>query len=77
MNINATLYGQFVLIFAIIMGALCYYVARRKTQRPKIAGLFGAVLSIIPILSVIYLCMLLYKKDVSPTSAAVSRQDGM
>jgi hypothetical protein len=55
------------------MGALCYFVARRKTQRPKMAGLLGAVLSVIPILSVIYLFVLLYKKDINPTSNAVSR----
>ncbi|GEN44218.1 MULTISPECIES: hypothetical protein [Pseudoalteromonas] len=72
MNINATLYGQFVIIFALIMGALCYYVARRKMQKPAAAGLLGAVLSLIPIFSVIYLFILLFKKDVGSASAAVS-----
>jgi hypothetical protein len=54
------------------MGALCYYVARRKMQKPAVAGLLGAVLSLIPIFSVIYLFILLFKKDVGSTSAAVS-----
>ncbi|MDP5138768.1 hypothetical protein ORJ04_22745 [Rheinheimera baltica] len=72
MNINATLYGQFVIIFALIMGVLCYYVARRKMQKPAVAGLLGAVLSLIPIFSVIYLFILLFKKDVGSSSAAVS-----
>lgn len=73
MNIDATLYGQFVIIFALIMGALCYLAARRKMQRPTVAGLLGAVLSLIPIFSVIYLFILLFKKDIGPASAADSR----
>jgi predicted PurR-regulated permease PerM len=72
LNINATLYGQFVIIFALTMGALCYYVARRKTQRPVVAGLLGVFLSLIPIFGVIYLFVLIFKKDVGSTSAAVS-----
>jgi len=54
------------------MDALCYYVARRKMQKPAAAGLLGAVLSLIPIISVIYLFILLFKKDVGSASAAVS-----
>ncbi|TXH96207.1 MAG: hypothetical protein E6Q75_07785 [Rheinheimera sp.] len=63
MNIDATLYGQFIIIFALIMGVLCYYVARRKMHNPAVAGLLGAVLSLIPIFSVIYFLVLLFKKE--------------
>lgn len=72
MNINATLYGQFVIIFALIMGAFCYYLGRRKTQTPVLAGLLGVVLSLIPIFGLVYLVVLVLKKDVGSTSAAVS-----
>lgn len=72
MNINATLYGQFVIIFALIMGVVCYYLGRRKTQTPVLAGLLGVVLSIIPPFGLVYLVVLVLKKDVGSTSAAVS-----
>ena len=70
MNIDATMYGQFVVIFALIMGALCYYLGRRKTQNPVLAALLGVVLSLMPLFGLIYLLVLLFKKDLSSTSAS-------
>lgn len=70
MNIDATLYGQFVIIFALVMAALCYYLGRRKTQNPVLAGLLGAVLSLLPLFGLVYLLVLLFKKDLSSTSAS-------
>lgn len=70
MNIDATLYGQFVIIFALIMGALCYYLGRRKTQNPVLAALLGVVLSLMPLFGLVYLMALLFKKDLSSTSAS-------
>ncbi len=70
MNINATVIGQFVVLFALIMGAVCYYLARRKTQTPILAALLGMVLSIVPLFGLVYLVILVLKKDVSSTSAA-------
>ncbi|NRQ40958.1 hypothetical protein HRH59_00015 [Rheinheimera sp. YQF-2] len=72
MNINATLLGQVIFIFALVMGAVCYYLGRRKTQTPVLAGLLGIVLSIIPPFGLVYLVVLVLKKDVSSASAAVS-----
>ena len=72
MNINATVLGQFIIVFALIMGALCYYLGRRKTQTPVLTGLLGMMLSIIPPFGLIYLVVLVLKKDVGSTSAAVS-----
>lgn len=70
MNIDATLYGQFVIIFALVMAALCYYLGRRKTQNPVLAGLLGAVSSLLPLFGLVYLIVLLFKKDLSSTSAS-------
>lgn len=70
MNIDATLYGQFVIIFAFVMAALCYYLGRRKTQNPVLAGLLGAFLSLLPLFGLVYLMVLLFKKDLSSTSAS-------
>ncbi|MCB2384275.1 hypothetical protein KV201_19130 [Shewanella sp. SR1] len=72
MNINATVLGQFIIVFALIMGALCYYLGRRKTQTPVLTGLLGMVLSIIPPFGLVYLVVLVLKKDVGSTSAVVS-----
>lgn len=72
MNINATLLGEFIALFALIMGAVCYYLGRRKTQAPVLAGLLGVVLSIIPPFGLVYLVVLVLKKDVGSTSTAVS-----
>jgi len=72
LNINATLLGEFIVLFALIMGAVCYYLGRRKTQTPILAGLLGVVLSIIPPFGLVYLVILVLKKDVGSTSAAVS-----
>lgn len=65
MNINATLYGEFIILFALTMGALCYYLGRRKTQSPGWVGGFGALLSVIPPLGLVYLLALVLKKDVA------------
>jgi RsiW-degrading membrane proteinase PrsW (M82 family) len=70
LNINATLYGQFVIIFALIMGVLCYYLGRRKSKNPVLAALLGAVLSLIPLFGLVYLMVLLFKKDLSSTSVS-------
>ena len=71
MTINATLLGEVIIIFALIMGALSYYFARRKTQTPILAGLLGTVLSLIPPFGLVYLVLLVLKKDVHSISAAI------
>lgn len=72
MNINATLVGEFIALFALIMGAVCYYLGRRKTQTPVLAGLLGLVLSVVPLLGLVFLVVLLLKKDVVSASATAN-----
>ena len=72
MNINATFLGELIVLFALIMGGVCYYLGRRKTQTPILACLLGVVLAIIPPFALVYLVILVLKKDVGSTSAAVS-----
>ncbi|MEX1220533.1 MAG: hypothetical protein WEA82_00300 [Idiomarina sp.] len=64
MELNATLVGQVVVVFAIIVGILSYYLGKRKTNNPVIAGVLGALLSLIPVLGLIYLAVLLLKSNV-------------
>lgn len=72
MNINATLLGEIMIVFILVVGALSYYLGRRKTQTPILAGLLGLVLSIIPPFGLVYLVVLVLKKDVGSASEAVS-----
>lgn len=77
MNINATLVGQVMFVFMVVVGILSYYLGRRKTHTPVLAGLLGIVLCFIPPFALIYLVVLALKKDVSSTSSAVSGQGGL
>ena len=72
MNINATLVSEIMLVLLMVVGALSYYLGRRKTQTPVLAGLLGMVLCIIPPFALLYLVILVLKKDVGLPSAAVS-----
>ncbi len=63
MPVNATLFGQLVLVFALVMGLVCYVIGRHKTQRPLLTGLAGAFLFLVPLFGLIYLWILLRKKD--------------
>lgn len=72
MNINATLLGEIMFVFVLIMGALSYYLGRCKTQTPILAGLLGMALSIIPPFALVYLVVLVLKKDINPAPAVVN-----
>ena len=65
MNINATLAGEIMLVFVLFVGALSYYLGRRKTQTPVLACLLGVLLSLIPPFGLIYLVVLMLKKDIN------------
>ncbi|MBZ9613489.1 hypothetical protein [Rheinheimera maricola] len=69
MNINGTVLGELIALFALIMGVVCYCVGRRKTHTPILAGLLGMLLTLIPPLGLIYLAVLVLKKDISLTAA--------
>ena len=68
MNINATLLGEIVLYSMFIVGALSYYLGRRKTTSPKIATLIGVILCITPPLNIVYIIVLMLKKDIDVNS---------
>jgi hypothetical protein len=72
MDINATILGQTLVVIALLIGIASYYLGRRKTQTPVLTGLIGFALGLIPLLGLIYLVVLLLKRDVSPSQAASS-----
>lgn len=59
----------FFIVFMLSMGALAYYLGCRKTNTPKLAGLVGLLLSVFPPLVLIYLAILVLKKDLNKTAA--------
>ena len=61
---NITFIGELVFYSMFIVGALSYYLGKRKTTSPKIAVLIGVVLCIIPPLNLAYLIVLTLKNDV-------------
>ena len=61
---NITFIGELVFYSMFIVGALSYYLGKRKTSSPKIAVLIGVVLCIIPPLNLAYLIVLMLKNDV-------------
>jgi hypothetical protein len=69
MNINATLLGEIVFFSMFIVGALSYYLGKRKTSTPKIATLIGVLLCITPPLNIIYLIVLMLKNDLVVSSS--------
>ncbi len=66
MNINATLLGEFVFIFMLIIGLLSYLLGRHKTSTPVITGVLGFFLAIVPPLGIIYLFILWFRKNRLP-----------
>ncbi|MFT5296772.1 MAG: hypothetical protein ACI9YH_002792 [Colwellia sp.] len=64
MNLNITFIGELVFYSMFIVGALSYYLGRRKTTSPKIVVLIGVVLCVIPPLNLAYLIVLSLKNDV-------------
>ncbi|TCK02590.1 hypothetical protein CLV83_4286 [Marinobacterium mangrovicola] len=63
MYINLTVIGQFITIFAAVVAVISYYLGRRKTETPVLAAVLGAVFSIVPIFGLIYLVVLMFKRD--------------
>jgi len=64
MDINLTLWGWLATIYLLTMTILSFYLGRKKTDMPIIATFIGAGFSLMPPLVLIYLTVLLLKKDV-------------
>lgn len=65
---NITFIGELVFYSMFIVGALSYYLGKRKTTSPKIAALIGVVLCIIPPLNLAFLIVLMLKNDMEDES---------
>jgi len=70
MNLPSTISIQAVVMLFLFGTSVSYLLGRRKTNQPFLMALLGGVLAIMPPLFVIYLVLLLLKKNV--TSASVT-----
>ena len=64
MNINATLIGQIVFLFALLVPFMAYYLGRRKTETPVMCAVIGFFTAFIPPIAIIYLVVLVLKSDI-------------
>ncbi|MCO4321488.1 hypothetical protein [Aliidiomarina quisquiliarum] len=64
MDINATLLGRAVIFFVLIIGVISYLLGRTKTETPILTGIVGALLALVPPLGLIYIGVLIFKKDI-------------
>jgi Na+/proline symporter len=64
MNINATLIGQVIIVFAVLMAAVGYYLGKRKTQSPIITSVLAFFSALVPPVAIIFLFVLVLKNDV-------------
>lgn len=68
MHINSTLLGQVIIVLAIIMAVLGYYLGKRKTQMPVLTSVVGFFSALLPPLALIFLIVLLVKNDVQASA---------
>lgn len=68
MNINETLFGQVVIVLAIIMAILGYYLGKRKTQTPIVTAIVAFFTALLPPVALIFIIILVVKNDVQATS---------
>jgi len=55
MDINATLFGQFIFLTTPLFGLMCYWIAKGKVKKPLKYGVIGCLLWLIPPIGIIYL----------------------
>ncbi|MEJ2442818.1 MAG: hypothetical protein P8Y42_05060 [Exilibacterium sp.] len=70
MNINISLLGPFIFVFAILIGIVSYYLGCRKTETPVLAALLGVIFSIVPVFGLVYVVVLMYKRDIGSSNEA-------
>jgi hypothetical protein len=63
-NLNYTVVGQFIAVFAIIMAIVGFYLGRRKTKHPFLMALLGACSAAFPPFALVFTLVLALRKDI-------------
>ncbi len=74
MNLPSYISIQAVVMLVLFGASVSYLLGRHKTNRPFLMALVGGVLAVMPPLFVIYLVLLLLKKDL-PSAASADAAD--
>ena len=68
MNINATLFGQTIIILAIVFAVVGFYLGKRKTETPVLVSVLAFFSALMPPIGLIFLMVLAFKKDLPSAS---------
>ncbi|EKE87487.1 hypothetical protein [Idiomarina xiamenensis] len=67
-DINATVFGQFIVGFMILCGLVCFLTTRKRFELPMLLTFIGVLLAIIPPLGLIYMVVLLFMAQRRPVT---------
>ncbi|MEP0174342.1 MAG: hypothetical protein ABJH28_14775 [Paraglaciecola sp.] len=70
MLLSATLIGEIIIVLAIVMAIVSYYLGKKKTTTPVITALIGFFSAFIPPLAFIFILVLVLKSDTPPKDVA-------
>jgi len=65
MNIGITVMAQILMVWIPVATFVSYILGKRKTESPKTTAFIGFLLSFIPPFSIIFLIILLLKRDMN------------
>jgi len=74
MDINATLFGQFIALSAPFFGLMCYWIVKGKVKKPLKYGVIGGVLWLMPLLGLIYLMVIVFKSPEEDANESLQSQ---
>lgn len=63
-ELNLAYLGMVFSIWIILITGLTFYLAKRKTENPRIASILGFLTSLLPPLALIYIIVLVQKSDI-------------
>jgi RsiW-degrading membrane proteinase PrsW (M82 family) len=63
MNINATLFGQIIVVLAIFMAVVGFYLGKRKTKNPILTSVIAFFTAVVPVFAFVFLAYLIMKED--------------
>lgn len=65
MSSDLTFWGQVVFFSAIIIAGASFVLGKRKTSTPIMAGVVGFLTGLVPPIGLIFLAVLVVKKDIN------------
>ncbi len=63
MMINATLFGQALFVFAVVVALLSYHLGKTRTTSPIAIAFVGFLSALLPPLALVYLIVLVRKDE--------------